>query len=198
MKRRCFPTTVLLVAIACSVGPQVAAAQLLSNADNGLSERLYGRSAGLGTDQLLFFWEPELPLSSTTFGLVGFCNRIDVFGSFLGTHTATFKNVTLVGVDSENEIFLRNKKAKVRRGLTTRPAVWDITPQATSILAADSLVLVAARVKVTKRAGVGDLVTCGLAAVEIDESIVTATTEQEVLQSIGEFAMTQVFRQPSP
>lgn len=163
--------------------------QLLGNADSGVSERLFGRNAKIGTDNLAFIWEPALTMSQASYALVVLCNRRDNDGDFVGSHTATFKAVELGGLQSQNRITITSKiKVRIKQGLPTRVGVVDLTPAIQQAFQTDPAVLVMGRVTMTKKANRGDLVLCGMSVVELDDALVAAKGEGERLEAFREFS----------
>jgi hypothetical protein len=192
--RCCFPMLSLMVALLAML-PEVGDAQLILNADNALSERMAGRTMRLGSDNLAFMWELELPMATTVYGVAGVCQREDAFGFLLGANKATFRNVTLIGLDSDNELTLTKTTVKLRRGLPKNVAVWEVTGAVQDLFGTDSAVLVLGRVILSKNVSAGDLVTCGLAVIEIDDSMVAqGANQEERLLLISEMAQASAFR----
>jgi len=193
MKSKIWVMTMAIGVLTLGVLPMGVSAQLIANADRGLSERLYGSSTKLGTDTLMFTWDPELPMDASVCGLAVFCQRSDQFGTPVGNHKATFKKVKLTGVDSLNVLTVKkNAKVLIRKGLPKSLVMIDLTSGVRSAFASDSLILVQGKVTMTGKAKAGDIVTCGLAMAEISMTGAQASTKAQRVQVLRQVGATLV------
>ena len=185
--RRLLQSCVTLVALALVLTPgSISAAKLLANADSGLSERLFDTRSKAGNDDIIFFWELELARGRTDYAAGGECDRVNQFGEFVGNHRVVLKNVSLIGVDSGNEIRLPRQNRRLRNGLQNSIFFWDITPEVVSFFDEDEFVVAQARVFVSKRVAALNFLSCIFGVVEIDMGTAQASSSGERQQLMRE------------
>ena len=166
---------VLTAVAAVTLLPTAAAGQQWLNEDSGYSERSWLFKTKPPNDLMFFTWQPELPFGSTLYFVTGQCNQYDDFGLLAGKNTVTFKNVQMVGVDSENAIGAVQQKEKIKKG-EGKQAVWDLTPLASSF-ETDRSVIVGAEVAAKKKLGGFHSIACKMAVLELldPNSLATAS-----------------------
>ena len=118
-----------------------------------------------------------------------------LFDAYLGI----VKNLPLIGADTGSTKRLKTKKTTVKRGQSNRWAVWNITGWAKNAVWNESAILGFARVQMTGSARVGDSVVCTVGVVELDESLVAASsTEAERLVAIKKAAKESLSKRTVP
>lgn len=166
--------TVLSAILIALLLPATARGQAI-NTDIGLTDRTWTFKASPGTDMIIFAWIPVLSVFDAEIFLIGECYRVDDEGEPVGKHRVIFKNIMLVGVDSENSVEATRSSQRIKNGLQKRQAVWGLTEAARMLFSADSAILVAGEIAVTRRVDAWDELTCGLGVMEILD-VGTATT----------------------
>jgi len=194
-KTLCLVAAAMIVALFLTLSAPISAQPLVGNADNGLSERLFGANGKIGNDEIGFLWIPTLDPSTTVYGLVAACQRVNINGNAVGNHKVVVKNPTLIGADSGDEARLPKKTAKVKKGLPGKTAMWDITSLVRNS-EPESAVIGLANFKVTKTAKAGDVIRCLFAVVETDAALAGApATEAERLEVIARVGQDLIERQ---
>lgn len=159
---------VLSVIVAVSAVPAWAGPPPDLAMDQGRSVRTWAFSAAKpGWDEVIFLWTPGQPLGNTEQFLVGECLRLDGSGVPVGNHKVTLDDIVLLGIDTGNMVEATLQKKTMRGGYQTQQAVWLLTTSARALFAQDSAVLVAGRVKVSKRVATWDVLTCAIGVQEI-------------------------------
>lgn len=168
--------------------------------DNGTFEQIYSSSGRIHPDTIQFLWMPEGVPDSTAYVLAGSCRRIKAsIGLFGGDHNARFKKVRMTGMDSGALLNLPNKTSKVRQGLPSTAAVWDISAAGAEFAANDSAILVTAQVRVSKRVQRGDFVRCTLGVIEGDATVVlpASLSQAERRVAIEDLARSLLLSRPA-
>ena len=188
---------IAVVTIALSPIPGLAAAKVLSNADNGMAERIYSTNGKFLKDEIGFLWDPEMAPGSTSYAVVASCQRANLFdGKFVGNHKATFKKLTIIGTDSETEANLKTKKSTIKKGLPKKYAIWEITSLGKQLAVTDDVVLGFGKVTVSGKVKSGDLVQCFIGLAEVDDSVMSAAaTEEQRLEVFEEIFRESMARQ---
>lgn len=157
----------VIAAVVVALLPGLVSGQII-NTDMGTTERTFSFfNLKPGTDQIIFAWIPIIQVSGAEQFLIGECARLNDQGEPVGNHNVTFKNLTLIGVDSGNAVEATKIKKKIKKGIQTRRAVWLLTPAARSLFSSDSSILVGGEVTVSKKVKSFDDVICGIGVTEI-------------------------------
>ena len=140
----------MICAVAIALVSSAAMAQQWVNEDVGVSVRSWTVKSRPPADIVLFAWEPTLSPLTTLYFLGGKCDQFNSSGEPKGKNTVTFENLILVGIDSENMVFLSPQNSNVTKG-KGEMAVWDLTPNMSSFRG-DSVVIVGSAIFASKKA----------------------------------------------
>ena len=171
-------TAVWAVGLAIIVLAPVSTSAQVINTDMGATERVWAFKSSPGTHPVAFVWIPTLSVFDAELFLIGECYREDSLGEPVGRHRVIFKNIVLVGVDSENSVEAVRSAQRIRNGFQKRLAAWALTDAARDLFADDSSILVVGEISVTRKVDAWDELTCGLGVTEIlDVSTLSSAIE---------------------
>lgn len=162
-----------------------AAAPVILLADNGMLEHVYGGSGAPRADTVQFVWVPEGAPGSTAYALGGSCKRLNLNTDRPeGNFKAKFSRVTLIGLDSGKEVKGPNQVSKIKKGLPSQYAMWDMGTVGNDYAANDSAVLVAAQIKVSGQVQAGTYLQCFFGVIEGDAALFASASSAEEREAI--------------
>lgn len=177
------PAKAIVLALLSTLVPAIGGASQWYKLSEGSTQRSWLSNSKAATESIVFAWIRDLPTSDTAFYAIGECVRATDAGVTVGSNKVTFRNIRLLGADSDNEASLGAKGRKMKKGIAS--TVWDITDLVNAKFSRDSWVIVAGQVVLTGSVKSHDTLFCTIGTLEIrDTSALAATGSRERLRNV--------------